>query len=470
MKEKLFEPSKEEIVILEPRECTYGKPHLITDLDVQPLIATRLQRRSGYKPRWPSAASSPKSGRPPLLHDVITGLEDESQWSMLIIDRFITSDDSRAPLNSSYESFTYLSSFYQIPASFLDFVSSFGYTKLPKDYHMTGFNGLDTLDDSNGSILQIPRLGRSGCEHSTQYLLRSVEIDMGPTKKPVWKIRQMAVHHQYDFVTGKSFWLNIKTNGLMQERIKEAIADDPSLGSTSADGLAKSFSATLLTHLIHLQWCDDSWRQCINDFEKEVRDVLEKATTARVDQQPGFSMIAKRVLTIRSTMNGNDAPNAPESPGLLRAARLKFDDGFWKPVMSYLQVSSEGPTVLPVTSEKPVTATGTTNDGFEKQLEKFMVLDTFSISEMQRLYHLGQELEAFRLVMQLNRQTLRDIIEHYEDLAKRDNFPAELKGSCKPALASFTRRVERIRKNLEIRVTQVESLIAWLQEGKALVS
>ncbi|KAH6960327.1 hypothetical protein DER45DRAFT_583516 [Fusarium avenaceum] len=399
IKEKLFEPSKEEIVILEPKECTY---------------------------------------------------------------------DSRAPLNSSYESFTYLSSFYQIPASFLDFVSSFGYTKLPKDYHMTGFNGLDTLDESGESILQIPRLGRSGCEHSTQYLLRSVEKDVGPTSKPVWKIRQMAVHHQYDFITGKSFWLNIKTNGLMQERIKEAIADDPSLGPTPADGLAKSFSATLLTHLIHLQWCDDSWRHCINDFEKEVRDVLEKATTARVDQQPVFSTIVKHVLTMRSTMNGNDAPDAPESPGLLRAALVKVDDRFRKHVMPYLQVSSEGSTVLPVRSEKPVTATNTKNDGVEKQLEKFMVLDTFSINEMQRLYHLGEELEAFRLVMQLNRQTLRDIIEHYEDLANRDNFPAELKVFCKPALVSFTRRVERIRKNLEIRVTQVESLIAWLQEGKAL--
>lgn len=470
MKERLFEPSKEEIVILEPRESTYGKPHLITDLNVQPLIATRLQRRSGYKPRWPSKATSPKSGRPPLLHDVITGFEDETQWSMLIIGRFITSEDSRAPLNLSYETFTYLSSFYQIPASFLDYVSSFGYTKLPKDYHMTGFNGFDTLDESGESILQIPRLGRSGCEHSTQYLLRSVEKDVGPTRKPVWKIRQMAVHHQYDFITGKSVWLNIKTNGLMQERIKEAITDDPSLGSTPADGLAKSFSATLLTHLIHLQWCDDSWRHCINDFEKEVRDVLEKATTARVDQQPGFSMVAKRVLTMRSTMNGNDAPDAPESPSLLRATWLRFEDGFRKPLMSYLQVSSEGSTVLPISSEKPVIATGKNNDGVEKQLEKFMVLETFSINEMQRLYHLGEELEAFRLVMQLNRQTLRDIIEHYEDLAKRDNFPAELKESCKPALASFTRRVERIRKNLEIRVTQVESLIAWLQEGKALVS
>ncbi|KAI6764370.1 hypothetical protein HG530_008159 [Fusarium avenaceum] len=408
--QKLFEPSKEEIVILEPKECTYGYSEEV--------------------------ATSPAGLQQHLLHN-----REDPHCCMI----FITSEDSRAPLNSSYESFTYLSSFYQIPASFLDFVSSFGYTKLPKDYHMTGFNGLDTLDESGESILQIPRLGRSGCEHSTQYLLRSVEKDVGPTSKPVWKIRQMVVHHQYDFITGKSFWLNIKTNGLMQERIKEAIADDPSLGPTPADGLAKSFSATLLTHLIHLQWCDDSWRHCINDFEKEVRDVLEKATTARVDQQPVFSTIVKHVLTMRSTMNGNDAPDAPKSP-----------------------VSSEGSTVLPVTSEKPVTATDTKNDGVEKQLEKFMVLDTFSINEMQRLYHLGEELEAFRLVMQLNRQTLRDIIEHYEDLAKRDNFPAELKASCKPALASFTRRVERIRKNLEIRVTQVESLIAWLQEGKAL--
>jgi hypothetical protein len=441
---------------------------LITDLDVQPLIATRVQRRSGYKPRWPSAASSPKSGRPPLLHDVITGLGEESQGSMLIIGRFITSDDSRAPLHSSHESFAYLSSFYQIPATFLDFISSFGLTTLPKDYHMTGFNGLDTLDESKDSILQIPRLGRSGCEHSTQYLLRSVEMDIGPTKKPVWKIRQMAVHHQYDFVTGKSFWLNIKTNSVMQERIKEAISDDPSLSSAPTDGLAKSFSATLLTHLIHLQWCDDSWRHCINDFEKEVRGVLEKATTARVNQQPVFNLVAERALTMRSSMNHN---NTPESPTFLREVWNRFDRGFQKLLMSYLhRTSNDAAPVLPITSEKPAIATGTNKDGLEKQLERFMVLDTFSIDEMQKLHHLGEQLETFRLVMQLNRQTLRDVIEHYEDLANRDNFPEKLKASCKPGLASFTRRVERIRKNLEIRVTQVESLIAWLQEGKTLVS
>ncbi|KAI1031121.1 hypothetical protein LB504_000075 [Fusarium proliferatum] len=43
-----------------------------------------------------------------------------------------------------------------------------------------------------------------------------------------------------------------------------------------------------------------------------------------------------------------------------------------------------------------------------------------------------------------------------------------MKKNSKQNLASFTRRVERIQKNLELRLTQVESLMAWLQEGKAL--
>uniref|UniRef100_A0A0C4DIP5 Uncharacterized protein n=1 Tax=Fusarium oxysporum (strain Fo5176) TaxID=660025 RepID=A0A0C4DIP5_FUSOF len=41
--------------------------------------------------------------------------------------------------------------------------------------------------------------------------------------------------------------------------------------------------------------------------------------------------------------------------------------------------------------------------------------------------------------------------------------------SCKGDLASFTRRVGRIRKNLEIQLTQIESMMAWLKEGKSLV-
>ncbi|CEF74703.1 hypothetical protein FGSG_02414 [Fusarium graminearum PH-1] len=371
------------------------------------------------------------------------------------------SSDSRAPLNCSYESFVYLSSFYQIPASFLDFISSFGFTKEPKDYHLTGFSGFDTLDKPTDDLVQIPRLGRSGCVHGTQYLLRSVEQSTGPMGETTWNIRQMAVHHQYDLITGKALWLTVKTNSLMQEMIKEAIVEDPSLSPTPAEGLSKSFAATLLTHLIHLQWCDESWRLCINDFEERIRTVLSKAKTARVHQQSGIHTTVKRALTGKSNTNADDGL---EKQAPFKKTRLQFNKNGWEALTSYLCLTpTTGNTSEPVPREKEMVKEGVSN-----QLKSLIVLDTFSINEAQKLHDIGEHLENFRLVLKLNRQTLRDITEHYQDLESRDAFPSQIKIPCKAELASFTRHVERVRKNLEIRVTQIESLIAWLNEGKVL--
>jgi hypothetical protein len=98
-----------------------------------------------------------------------------------------------------------------------------------------------------------------------------------------------------------------------------------------------------------------------------------------------------------------------------------------------------------------------------------MVLDIFSFEEVQQLHYFGEFLESFRLVMDLNDQTLHDIAENYQDLWDRDGFPREIRENCQKELASFIRRIHRVRRNLQIRASQVKSLMAWLQEGKALV-
>ncbi|KAF5964030.1 hypothetical protein FBULB1_13036 [Fusarium bulbicola] len=372
---------------------------------------------------------------------------------------FIGSDSSRHRLNCSRESYSLLSSFYQVGASFVDFLSSFGVSSEPLDYHMTGFNSYDTLDAPEDKITKIPELGRSGREHTVQYLLRSIEESTDDGGQVVWNIRQMAVHHKYDFGEGKTFWLNIKANSVMQERIKAAIAEETSLSSAAAKDLPGSFAATLLTHLIHLEWCDESWRKCINHFEIEIRKVLKKARTARIDKEPNLRLkFITRVLTNKTELT--ESSNA-----LARWAQ--------KPLISCFSPTSEKGTcssaVQPVASNKAGLPANEEDTGLAKQLESLMVLETFSFKEFQHLHFLADQLESFRLVMQLNRQALRDIIEHYEDLASRTNFPEKIKTSCKNELASFSRRVERIRKNLEIRATQVESLLSCLQQGKDLV-
>ncbi|KLO81248.1 Uncharacterized protein Y057_8628 [Fusarium fujikuroi] len=325
---------------------------------------------------------------------------------------------------------------------------------------MTGFNSYDTLDAPEDKITKIPELGRSGREHTVQYLLRSIEESTGDGGQVVWNIRQMAVHHKYDFGQGKTFWLNIKTNSVMQERMKRVIAEETSLSSPAAKTLPGSFAATLLTHLVHLEWCDESWRKCINHFEIEIRKVLKKAKTARIDKDPNLRLkTIKRILT-------NKTEAAESSSALTRWAA-------GKPLISCFSPASEkgtcSPAVQHVASNKAGPPANEEDTGLAKQLESLMVLETFSFKEFQHLHFLADQLESFRLVMQLNRQALRDIIEHYEDLASRTNFPEKIKISCKNELASFSRRVERIRKNLEIRITQVESLLSCLQQGKDLV-
>ncbi|KAF4460055.1 serine threonine kinase [Fusarium albosuccineum] len=370
---------------------------------------------------------------------------------------FIQAEHSRAPLNCSRDSFSHILSFHQVPPSFLDFVSSFGSTHYPTDYHMTGFHCDDTLDVPESNLLSISKLGRSGREHRMQYLLRSVERDTGPDGSKRWNIRQMAVHHAYDLSTGKALWINIKANNVMEERIKEATADFPSLGSAAMKDLPKSFAATLATHLIHLEWCDEEWRHCINDAESKIRDALAKAQTARIRQPPQFTPLAQRALAVyKPTVSGLSQQEkfSPLAPRL-------WGQGIWNRFQNLGRRTNGG-------AQDP--RSSAVNDGYihDRQIDSLMNLDTFSIEEVQKLHYLGEQLESFRLVMELNCQTLRDIAERYQELLSRRGFPKDIKMGCTEDVESFVRRVARSRKNLEIRITQVKSLITWLQDGKAL--
>ncbi|KAM6509940.1 hypothetical protein FALCPG4_017576 [Fusarium falciforme] len=378
---------------------------------------------------------------------------------------FMKAVHSRAKLSCSRDTFSYLSCFHQVDPSFLDFVSSFGLTDEPLDYHMTGFNCHDTLDLPDERLLDIPKLGRSGRELGVQYLLRSLEQGTGFDDAPTWNIRQMAVYHTFDLVTGTAFWINIKANGLMEDRIKEATTELPALGSRAVDSLSGSFAATLAVHKIHLEWCDEDWRGCINDIEGKIRNLLTKAQSARIDCQPkGMN----RALTLASTFHASkvstdDFPEkrlAPAPPSRKRRILNLF-----RQRNSY-GVAADKPGTLSTHTLTRLWRQARTED--RDQIDRLVLLDTFSFDKVQQLHYFGELLESFRLVMDLNDQALRDIAENYQELWDRESFPKEIKETCKEDFASFIRRIQRIRKDLQVRATQVKSLMAWLHEGKTL--
>ncbi|KAL2673948.1 hypothetical protein Neosp_012394 [[Neocosmospora] mangrovei] len=374
---------------------------------------------------------------------------------------FIQAANSRAALSCSRDSFSYLCCFHQVDPSFLDYVFSFGSTEEPLDYHMTGLNCNDTLDVAADRLLDIPKLGRSGCEFRMQYLLRSLErgSQLGNT---TGNIRQMAVYHTFDLVTGKALWINLKANGLMESRLKEATTEFPALGPKAMDTLAGSFAATLAAHMVHLEWCDEDWRECINEIEGEIRKVLIKAQTARVDSQPKGP---KPAWTRASTMHTSKTSTGGFSEKMLSASP-SWKRKILETVRPLNEDGEADDGALSIRSlSRLLRETG--KDDIN-QIDRLAVLDTFSFQEVQQLHYFGELLENFRLVMDLNDQTLHAIAENYQDLWDRAGFPEEIKKGCDKEMASFLRQIRSIRRNLQIRISQVKSMMAWLREGKAL--
>ncbi|PNP86646.1 hypothetical protein FNYG_00036 [Fusarium nygamai] len=372
---------------------------------------------------------------------------------------FIQADTSRSPLNCSRDSFSHITSYHQIPPTFIDFVSAFGATHYPTDYYMTGFDSDDTLGIQDSNLINISTLGRSGREHRIQYLLRSVERGSNDDGLRRWNIRQAAVYHSFDFVSGKALWINIKANELFKNRITEATGDPAILDLDTQNDLPKSFAATLAIHLILLEWCDEDWRACIRDCESKVRGILAKAQTSQVVQPPAFSASARRALgsqRARPTELSESEKQHPPAP-LDWGRKIR---SFVKSLKRYRYRATQEPDLFGNADD---------DDHLQKrQFENLRNLDTFSFGELQHLHYMTEQLESYRLVMELNHQALRDIAERYQNLPSQRGFPKSLKENCTEDILSFARRVERIRKNLEIRMTQVNSLLAWLQDGKAL--
>lgn len=290
-----------------------------------------------------------------------------------------------------------------------------------------------------------------------QYLLRSIETDSTADESRRWNIRQTAVYHTFDFIEGKALWINIKANSRLEDMVKEATADSAIVNPAAMNDPAESFSSTLTIHLIFLEWCDMDWRNCINDCEKKIRTIIAKAQTSRVTPPAKFNTPTKRALALieaktsdlSSTKKLSNAGHSLWQWTLRRRPKLLHWD---------IEFNEKLGTVE---NEQHVQ---------EQQLDYLDNLDSFSFDKIQNLHHWGEQLESYRLVMELNHQVMRDIVERYQNLLSRPDSPAYIKEECMDEINYFVQRVERIQKNLEIRIVQVKSLISWLEDGKSLVS
>jgi hypothetical protein len=168
---------------------------------------------------------------------------------------------------------------------YLDFVFPFAGQESSEGSRSSGFHE-DTRLLSSKVGLCIPALGRSGREIRLCYSLRSAEKFLGYQE---WFIRQAVIYHSFDVESGKSFWVVIKPNQRLQDRIKTKTGtakEARKSGLRSFNTTAEAFSSSLEAHLVVCDWCDEDWGQCLDYLEKRLQENANQSPVFGVPREP----------------------------------------------------------------------------------------------------------------------------------------------------------------------------------------
>ncbi|KAK0721399.1 hypothetical protein B0T21DRAFT_386272 [Apiosordaria backusii] len=397
---------------------------------------------------------------------------------------FFEADHSRAPLYCSKEMFLFTMSFLQVMAPFVDLLLGFGKSRSRKEFHYTSFRHENYLAASQAQSFASPRLGRSGQEVRHCYNLWGVEktvID----DSPGWSIRQTAIFHSFDIVSGQALWVNISANDEIKSRITDAVASCEELQAESLMDLEGSFLATLKTHLVAFEWCLENWRQYITYLEKMLRNIIDEVEQAPVEEvERSLALDTKGLLRSLTAPAENfsqlSSPTIPTSPILSRhntmnsasISRLK-ERTFTNLTGATIQSTSRAPPratvptspIIGHTQSPPSAKQG--KHRADQNRDPFDLLKSFSLDKLQELNGIGADLHTASLVMKLDSEVLINVLEYYEGLFAADEFPERIK-LRRQGLVEFTQRTNSIVRCFEMERARIATLMLLLHDGKGL--
>lgn len=350
---------------------------------------------------------------------------------------------------------------------FLDLLFTCGRQEKLKDFHYTAFRHENYLEgDSN---FKSKGLDRSDRQIQHCYNLHSVERSRSVPGWG-WSIRQTVVYHSFDIETGKSLWIFIKGNDVIQKRIVKATTSMrcADMSANSHKTLTGSFSASLIAHTHMMEWCGEQWRWYINDMEDRLRDKAKNTILVDVDDLAGPTSVPAPsrpgTLLIPRSARTTVSKQSPTSPTKL-----------WSPFARFSTTSKaeRGSAIHESGNTRPIHA-----DYIVEEPEQIDADDDdnadlehlFSFQKLQDLHRIGEYMQEALMVLGLNRNIIREIREHYVSLTESKKFPAEVKDRCRPDISKFSQRALSIEKDLEVQQSRLETLNVLLEDRSNLVS
>lgn len=366
--------------------------------------------------------------------------------------------------------FTYL----EVIPAFLEFISPFGQQEHPEDPFYSNFEERTRLDSTERGK-RVPELGWSGFDISVCYNIRSIER----SDKQIWpwSIRQCAIHHSFDVERGRSTWVVVKGNNLMESRLQSATGERGPPATRNYQTLDRAFAATLATHVLFCELSTENGHCYLKHLEHCVQDLTRTTTSTKADipdnNQPDDSELFKgpeRQDTQRSYQTHKSWLGSVISPFLSRR-----NTDVLMPSVLENETSSAPQTFTNVYGNLQPHPPGTFVEQSPSREAPPYPIDKygqrkFTIRDLQNIQEYEEKASEARLVLKLNSNIISQVRHYYVGIMQYEDLPTLLKRGCCKDLVRFERRIETIEGCIRLLVLRAEALMQLLADRKDLVS
>ncbi|KAH6639929.1 hypothetical protein BKA67DRAFT_136972 [Truncatella angustata] len=266
-------------------------------------------------------------------------------------------------------------------------------------------------------LLRIAELGRSGVRMQHCFNLIGVEYSTENREWP-YVLRQTAVYNSFDLIGGQAFFLVLKANEVIRERIRKACSSIKRQDRINNMGIASvSFSQNLESHLLIFKWCVENWCSYLDFLQNEIRRASAHTRLSPIDK------------VVRDVVSRNTPPprrltgTSRKSSGLSflsRASRSTSFKGVFgsssNPRNDPDKIQSLGSTLADASGQNQTASTAEYQDLYK----------LFSFTELQELHHTSGKLEEARFVMSQDRNVMSDMMARFEKLHQSKVFTTHL--------------------------------------------
>jgi len=347
--------------------------------------------------------------------------------------------------------------------SFLDFLFPFGYQEYARHMNFSSFRQESRLEPWY-SRLGIPELGRSGRELRMCYNLKSVEPCEHQQHMP-WSIRQTAVYHSLDLETGKAFWVIVKGNDLIKERIRYVMQRfRVPKHVEELDDAYDEFSVSLATHMTICDWCDEHWRWYISYLEETMSNKTGLACAVMLDDPQKSSTKISRQATVMSTTSSPISEKRWWSSSTVKTLSNTSEKRQKDSTRNLMGVP------LPVDPPGPPPGLNTLSNRQPPAGAPSSTLNPYSFTDLQDVQLTGDRVNEVLLVLDSNINVLTKIQDHYLTISQSDHCSKGLNQINRLQLVKFDKRISCIIDNMHMQRSRALTLVHLIADRKELVS